>query len=385
MRGLVKVLVAVVGLIVGLGLLAAVIWLPPLFVDTSGIGGPSAVQDRLKAVNDLRGTLVTVLGGIAVASGAIVAYLNLRQGRLALRETERQNRATVDLTRQTLELTRRGQVTERFTKAIDQLGQTGADKLDIRLGGIYALEQIARDSPDLHGPVVEILTAWLRVHSESHIVVRARARAKEIESSRGESQTEPATEVDNEEALRTTPSKESTKWTEANTLSDSMRELLEIQRRADLHGVGIVLGRRNTAHDQQQLNLSGVDLRDASLKGARLDQANLRSAMLREADLRGAQLAGADLRDADLMYARLGGANMSGAKLDLANLQWADLAGADVDGGGDALGLTGEQLMQALSLKEARLPSYLPGNVTGQFDELITQLRARKGSENAEQ
>jgi hypothetical protein len=60
--------------------------------------------------------------GRSVTVGVVIGFLNYR-------ETQRQNR-------ETLELTRRGQVTERFTKAVDQLGQVGEDKLAIRLGGI---------------------------------------------------------------------------------------------------------------------------------------------------------------------------------------------------------------------------------------------------------
>jgi hypothetical protein len=33
------------------------------------------------------------------------------------------------------------------------------------MGAIYALEQIAKDSHDLHWPVMQILTAYLREHS----------------------------------------------------------------------------------------------------------------------------------------------------------------------------------------------------------------------------
>ncbi len=40
-------------------------------------------------------------------------------------------------------LSREGQVTDRYTKAIEQLG---SEKLDARIGGIYALERFARDS-----------------------------------------------------------------------------------------------------------------------------------------------------------------------------------------------------------------------------------------------
>jgi hypothetical protein len=50
---------------------------------------------------------------------------------------------TTALTRRAIELTEQGQVADRYSKAIEQLG---SDKgLDVRIGGIYALERIARD------------------------------------------------------------------------------------------------------------------------------------------------------------------------------------------------------------------------------------------------
>jgi len=56
------------------------------------------LQDsRLKMQNDVRATLLQGLGGLAVLLGASVTYRQLR-------------------------ITREGQVTERFTRAIDQLG-----------------------------------------------------------------------------------------------------------------------------------------------------------------------------------------------------------------------------------------------------------------------
>ena len=55
-----------------------------------------------------------------------------------------------------------GQVTERYTKAIEQLG---SDKLDVRIGGIYALERVASDSARDHPVVMEVLAAFIREHS----------------------------------------------------------------------------------------------------------------------------------------------------------------------------------------------------------------------------
>jgi hypothetical protein len=60
-------------------------------------------------------------------------------------------------------LARQGQVTDRYSKAIEQLG---SDKLDIRIGGIYALQRVTRDSPKREHPtLMEVLAAFIREHS----------------------------------------------------------------------------------------------------------------------------------------------------------------------------------------------------------------------------
>ena len=74
----------------------------------------------------------------------------------------------IDIMQRNLETAQEGQITERFTKAIEQLGATddkGNPKMEIRLGGIYALERIARDSKADHWTVMEVLTAYVRRNS----------------------------------------------------------------------------------------------------------------------------------------------------------------------------------------------------------------------------
>jgi hypothetical protein len=84
-------------------------------------------NERLKLRNDVRTTMLQAMGG---AFFLVTALLTWRQ----------------------LQLNREGQITERFTRAIDQLGSD--DKLDVRLGGIYALERIANDSSTERGAIV---------------------------------------------------------------------------------------------------------------------------------------------------------------------------------------------------------------------------------------
>jgi hypothetical protein len=142
-------------LIVGVGLV--LVWLlafkiPPLVypslmsrqLDELGLKGKErldARNDRLKLQNDLRTTLLQGLGGLAVLGGAYFAARQLQTGREQLRVAQE------------------GQVTERFTRAIEQLGSA---ELDVRLGGIYALERIARDSPSDRATIEEVLTLAVR-------------------------------------------------------------------------------------------------------------------------------------------------------------------------------------------------------------------------------
>ena len=65
--------------------------------------------------------------------------------------------ANVRNTNKTTALTLQGQVTDRYTKAVEQLG---SKEIDVRIGGIYALERIARDSARDHPTVMEVLVAF---------------------------------------------------------------------------------------------------------------------------------------------------------------------------------------------------------------------------------
>ena len=56
---------------------------------------------------------------------------------------------TFQSTNSQLRIAEQGQITDRYTKAIEQLGAIDTSsnpKMELRLGAIYALERIARDS-----------------------------------------------------------------------------------------------------------------------------------------------------------------------------------------------------------------------------------------------
>ena len=56
-------------------------------------------------------------------------------------------------------LARRDHVAERFNRAVGQLAD---ERLEVRLGAVYTLRQIATDFPDLTGDVFELLAAYVR-------------------------------------------------------------------------------------------------------------------------------------------------------------------------------------------------------------------------------
>ena len=195
----------------------------------------------------------------------------------------------------TVEVAQEGQITERFTRAIDQLG---SDKVPIRLGGIYALERIARDSDKDHWQVMQVLMACV-------------PRKPALDTQMGEdlpkqpipSEVQPLLEV-----LGRLNTKHDDPWTRLNL------------RKADLRGT-----------DLRATNLARATLVEADLQRTFLESANLQEANLALADVRGAWLSKSDLRDAKLSPADLRGtdltnADLRGANLNGANFQWGPLS-----------------------------------------------------------
>lgn len=83
--------------------------------------------------------------------------------------------------------------------------------------------------------------------------------------------------------------------------------------------------------DFTSIELSGVDLRSANLKGADLSYAELSGTNLSGANLRGVDLSYANLNQANLSEANLRGAILIGTDLRHAKLETADLREADYE------------------------------------------------------
>jgi len=111
------------------------------------------MENYFERENEARKTLAQVGGGLLLVVSLAASTHTLR------------------LQSETLSATKDGQITDRFTKAIEQLGSLdskGEPNIEVRIGAIYALERIARDSERDHWPVMEVLSAYLeRNHQES--------------------------------------------------------------------------------------------------------------------------------------------------------------------------------------------------------------------------
>jgi Pentapeptide repeats (8 copies) len=198
-----------------------------------------------------------------------------------------------------------GHITDRFTAAVEQLG---SDKMTVRLGAIYALERISRDSWRDHGTIMETLTAFVRERAKWPPVL-ANPFAK-LQGSAGETAGKHAPEQ---------PANE------AEPASSQIRPATDIQAALT------VLGHRGeAARKQDEAAERRLDLRDTDLRGALLSKAHLERAILVDAHLEGALLVEAHLEGADLAVAYLNKVAFWNADLKGAILQGADLTGADL-------------------------------------------------------
>jgi hypothetical protein len=222
------------------------------------------------------------------------------------------------------------QVTERFSKSIEHLGN---DKIDIRLGGIYALEQIAIDSAKYHWTIVEILSAYIREKCSIDKVDTPSISSDEQSEERNKisAPTSKKVTVDIQAAL--------TILGRRKIEQDPLGKKIDL-RKANLPGIEI-----------QGANLSGANLNRAYLSRAYLSGANLSEADLSEANLSRAYLSRANLSEAYLSEADLSEANLSGA-----NLSEADLSGANLS---ISKNLTREQIDYAITDENTKLPNHL--------------------------
>jgi uncharacterized protein YjbI with pentapeptide repeats len=265
-------------------------------------------EELFKLEIELRANRIQLLATIAQIAGGTVLLIGIY------------------FTAQSLTVSREGEITERFTRAIDQIGAAKAlppitdsnmvvgnadpvksklirseaeePNIDVRLGGIYALARIAKESPDDRQAITEILTAYVRNNAQM-------------------------------------------------TSHGTARPAQPAQQRTDIQAILTIIGQRRyggdigaidlsrsdlEGYDFQRFDLRAVNLSGTDLSGARLNDANLTHANFEGSYLNNADLSESDLTEANLIDAHLNNALMMQAILINANLQGADVSGAALDG-----------------------------------------------------
>ncbi|MFI0779337.1 pentapeptide repeat-containing protein [Streptomyces sp. NPDC021212] len=299
---------------------------------------------------------------------------------------------SVDQNGEQLRISEQGQITDRFNAAVEHLA---SNVLDVRLGGIYALQRIMTDSPRDEFSVIQILAAFVRERQPAKSAPEGAAMEKKLPSSgpatggHGVCDSSfladakpPATDI--RAAVTALAQRERPR--DGNVHVDLTSTSLRGMDFSNLDLRGFILSGADLGQaDFTKANLNGVDLSGANLVGAGMDGSDLRRAVISAADFRyssgeGINLAAisnddpvpdfscayferakiaeaditgiwqqADLRGADLSGASLQGSSMenidlTGSDLTHADLRYANLTGANLR----SADLSGAQLQHAV-------------------------------------
>ena len=267
-------------LALGVIVLILAIWLlPPLIVDWDSGDTVPAAAERLGAVTASRQALLLAAGGLLAI---VTLTFTWRRDVIA---------------REAADLDRDANFTERYTEAIKQLGD-GVSA--IQLGGVYALERIAKDSVRDRQTILDVLEAFIREQSP-------------FTRPTGELPTElQAAIVVLGRITRLSPPERPLYLGFSSLYSGDLRGAdfrgatlhQSILTGGQLQGIDLRQAKMHAAKMQgvylAGANLEGASLYAAVLSSADLRRVNFRSARLEKADLRAAQLEGADLSDADM-------------------------------------------------------------------------------------
>ena len=198
--------------------------------------------------------------------------------------------------------------TDYYIRAVGQLGAVKKDKngqtkpnLEVRMGAIFGLEQIAYASEDHNYLILGLLGNYICENTKDY---------------------EPEKDFD--------PPR-----------SDIYIALKSIGRRM----------KKNRPHENYEPHLRNVDLRKTNLSDFELNYFNLSQSRLEGSFLMNTQLVGANLIAADLTLSDLHMANLERAFLDQANLVGADMI--------EAKNLTQEQINEAFGDGGTKLPGGL--------------------------
>ncbi len=283
---------------------------------------------------------------------------------------------------QALGFQREGHITDRISKAVEQLGAEKTVKrvdtrglsveetvpnIEVRIGGLLSIERIAQDSVKYdkgrdHVRMMEILCAYVRNNAPASGAVempreatrRIKERASKTETTKylsdiftdrktalDWSEGLPKQRADIQLALRIIGRRSVKQRRYESEWGQNTSQFQEIhaqetsnRREQQTYVIGYKPDLRDTnlqAADLSGLALSGIDFRNAHMQGANLTRAWLQGADLQNAQMQCAMLLEACAQGALLHSAKLRHANCREVMMQAADMSWADLSTADFD------------------------------------------------------
>ena len=296
-----------------ISLLVSPIWVALIFLVFFSIWMLAISFGDSIGVESMRWHVLAIVGMIAALGGLLSMPLLIMNAFHA----ERRTRATEE-----------SYLTDRISQAVEKLGaervvwrdnkQSSEPNLEVRMGALYLLERIAKDSPRDHVPITETICAYIRENANRPYI---------------DLDTTAQNEVAAAKRLKI-------KRSELDA-SDKAACLTYAVPRADVQAAATIIGRRSLdalevelaekyVLDLRGVHLDRIDWSNANLAHAIMDGASLNGASLCVTNLCGARLKDASLEGADLFKANLTEAWLSGARLSNAWLDWAILHGSQL-------------------------------------------------------
>ena len=300
--------------------------------------------------------IISLLGLGATVAAAIGLYLNYQHSLLE-REAARLER---ELSRKQLAVSEARQITDRFAKAVELLKDSD---ITVRIGALFALERLAKDSPTDHWTIMELLSRFVteksprskdsdsssKLSSDVQAAITIIGRRKVDQDPKSLQLNLPNVNLSNAvlnnsdfsnaklDGIKLTRADLSNanfkeaKFAETHKSSSSLVRGMRINtqwwmsyRYINKYGVA------DLSHaNLYSTNLRGADLLMANLKETQLIRTNLSNSNLISADLTKATVADANFSNADLSYANLSDIKILGTtKFNNTDLREADLSTA---------------------------------------------------------
>lgn len=238
-----------IGLAVLLAAVAFLLWAPEWMANQYRFDN---TKDWAAQVAANRTTLVNLLAGFAVGVTVYFTYQNFKVAQ-----------DNLSIAQGNLKITQDKLTSETFSKAVEQLG---AEATSTRLGGIFTLARLAKQSESDYFPAMQILTGFLRG--------RPYAAATPPEATKPGASLCPV----------------------------------------DVQAILTIVGERyHPDPPGYSLDLSFIDVRDAWLPGADFSGIFFWQARLCQVQFDGAKLSGADFTGAELDKCDFSGADLTGA------------------------------------------------------------------------